>query len=92
MNIYSKKYKYKNYKTLFPTHIKIIHHKKHYKKTTKYIFPNNYYTQPQHIFKKLKYLNIKIKNNLHFYPYFITYNFKSLLLTNNLPNNTQKLS
>lgn len=92
MNVYSKKYECRNCKTLFPTHVRVMRHEKRCKEATRYIFPGGYYARPQHIFEELEYLDIKVEDDLRFYPYFITYDFESLLLTNDLPNNTQKLS
>lgn len=69
-----------------------MRHEKRCKDVTRYIYPGGYYARPQHIFEELEYLDIKVDEDLRFYPYFITYDFESLLLTDDLPNNTQKLS
>lgn len=42
--------------------------------------------------KNLEFLDIKVDDDLRFYPYFITYDFESLLLKNQLPSNTEKLT
>ena len=45
-----------------------------------------YYARPRHIFEELEYLNITVDKDLRFYPFFITYDLESLLLTDNLPD------
>ena len=85
LNVYCKKYECRNCKDLFPTHGKVVRHEKSCKETTRFLYPGGYYARPRHIFEELEYLNITVDKDLRFYPFFITYDFESLLLTDNLP-------
>lgn len=61
-----------------------------YKEATKYIYPEESYARTQHIFEELEYLDIKVDNDLRFYPFFIAYEFDALLQTNDIPPATVK--
>lgn len=41
-------------------------------------------------FEELEYLDIKVDNDLRFYPFFIAYDFDALLQTNDIPPATVK--
>ena len=48
------------------------------------IYPGVNYALRQHIFEELEYIGIKVDDDLRFHPYFITYDFESLLVTYHL--------
>ena len=88
LNVYcKKKTNAETVRTSFQRMVKLYVMRNLAKKLPDSSIRGGYYARPRHIFEELEIIKDKDKDkDLRFYPFFITYDLESLLLTDNLPN------
>ena len=77
---YCKKFQCKVCSKLFTSNYKCAVHERKCKAKTKIKFPGGYYSLPKTMFEKLDEYGISVNRNDRHYPWFITYDFESLLV------------